>query len=191
MNDPIIKAKANVENVKVTYTSASHIFPRSINSCIADTNEGGAKLDYAASVWAVVERFGEILVVDELNGDSIHRLENVMTMDQVLRIYFDTYWIWLMPTETMNKYQVCSRDPKLIEELPSVARLETPDPVDFPLPDPCYLALHAACAQVSHLSGAREYTEHDLRDLEEMRALAKDGSFASALKFALLRHLDI
>jgi len=30
----------------------------------------------------------------------------------------------------------------------------TPDPVNYPLPNPQYLAIHAACAKVAHMSGA-------------------------------------
>ena len=53
---------------------------------------------YAASVWAVMERFGQVLGVDELNGADIHRAENVMTMDMTLHTLFDALGIWLEAT---------------------------------------------------------------------------------------------
>ena len=53
---------------------------------------------YAASVWAVMERFGQVLGVDELNGADIHRMENVMTMDMTLHTLFDALGIWLEAT---------------------------------------------------------------------------------------------
>ncbi|KZP20503.1 hypothetical protein FIBSPDRAFT_742124, partial [Athelia psychrophila] len=52
-------------------------------------------------------------------------------------------------------------------------------------PDPRYLKLHAACAQVAHLSGAAKYIDNILRDLEEIRVLANDGSSADLLDFQL------
>jgi hypothetical protein len=53
------------------------------------------------------------------------------------------------------------------------------------LPDPQYLALHAARAQVAHLSGAAEYIETTYRKLEDMKVLASNGSSADTLSFAL------
>ena len=44
------------------------------------------------------------------------------------------------------------------------------------LPDPLYLAIHAACAKVCHASGAAEVVEKILRDYEETKVLATDGS---------------
>jgi hypothetical protein len=55
----------------------------------------------------------------------------------------------------------------------------------LPLPDPRYLALHAACARVAHLSGAAEYIETFDRDMETTLVLAKDGSSAKLLAEAL------
>jgi hypothetical protein len=53
---------------------------------------------YASSVWAVMERFGQVLGVDELNGADIHRMENIMTMDMTLHTLFDALGIWLEAT---------------------------------------------------------------------------------------------
>ena len=43
----------------------------------------------------------------------------------------------------------------------------TPDPVKLPLPSPSYLELHAACCKVANLSGADEYVETILREMED------------------------
>jgi hypothetical protein len=48
------------------------------------------------------------------------------------------------------------------------------DPVKYSLPDPAALSLHAACARVTHLSGAAEYIETVL----DVSVLASDGSSA-------------
>ena len=59
---------------------------------------------------------------------------------------------------------------------------------DLPLPNPNYLKIHAACGRVAHLSGAGEYIEKILEDLEDIRVLSKDGPSAHLLSFALQPH---
>jgi hypothetical protein len=54
--------------------------------------------EYAASAWAVMCRMGGILVVDELNGNGSHRLENVMTMEMGLHGLFDSLSLWFKAT---------------------------------------------------------------------------------------------
>jgi hypothetical protein len=51
----------------------------------------------------------------------------------------------------------------------------TPDPVKLPLPSPDLLAFHAACVQVAHLSGACEYIDCFLKDMEEIGVMAHNG----------------
>jgi hypothetical protein len=83
-----------------------------------------------------------------------------------------------------------------VRGLPEVREtVQLPDQVEFtshhpalPLPNPTYLALHAACAKVAHLSGAGEYIEKTMRDLEEISVLSEDGSSAELLKRALSAH---
>ena len=53
---------------------------------------------HAASVWAVMERFGQVLGVEELNGPQIHRIENVMTMSVNFHLAFDSLRIWFEAT---------------------------------------------------------------------------------------------
>ena len=60
------------------------------------------------------------------------------------------------------------------------------DPEKLPLPSPEYLAIHAACARVAHLSGAGEHIDKVLRELEDNKVLSKDGASAEALEHALL-----
>lgn len=62
----------------------------------------------------------------------------------------------------------------------------TPDPVNLPLPSPHLLALHATCAQVANLSGAKKYLDSVFQDMEEMDVLAEDGSSTEVLHHALM-----
>ncbi|GBE80265.1 hypothetical protein SCP_0214820 [Sparassis crispa] len=70
--------------------------------------------------------------------------------------------------------------------LPKHVTFTTTDPELLPVPSPDYLALHAACAKVAHLSGAAKYIDKVLEDLEEMPVLSEDGSSARLLEDALL-----
>lgn len=49
-----------------------------------------------------MERFGQVLSVDELDGAKIHRIENVMTMDVGIHQLFDSLAIWLEATVTVS-----------------------------------------------------------------------------------------
>jgi hypothetical protein len=55
-------------------------------------------------VWAILERFGNKKVFDELNhdGSGIHRLENVLTLNHDVHYFFDTFRLWLEPVETVS-----------------------------------------------------------------------------------------
>ena len=55
----------------------------------------------------------------------------------------------------------------------------------LPLPNPRYLELHAAAANVAHLSGAAQYIDKIFRDLEEVKVQSEDGSSAYLLDGAL------
>lgn len=52
-------------------------------------------------------------------------------------------------------------------------------------PSPRYLGLHYACCKVAHLSGAGEYIDNILRNLQGVTVLAEDGSSSRHLLDAL------
>ena len=66
--------------------------------CISSFIRSAMQHEYAASAWAVMCRMGGILVVDELNGNDGHRLENVMTMEMRLHGLFDSLGLWFEAT---------------------------------------------------------------------------------------------
>jgi hypothetical protein len=65
-------------------------------------------------------------------------------------LFNDTY-----QNET-NRYKLAAVREELLCGLPEYVTFTTPDPVKFPVPNPEYLAIHAACAKIAHLSGAAE-----------------------------------
>jgi len=140
-------------------------------------------------VWAVMERFGDILITEELNGPDIHNLTNIMTMATDYHTSFDNLQLWFEPIPILNQYMVCATRPAFLLGI-QMTVIFTPGE-DYPAPDPCYLHLHAACARVAYLSGAGEYIMTIFRDVESTVVLARDGSSSDLLHHALLLRTDI
>ncbi|KAJ3712859.1 hypothetical protein C8R42DRAFT_615201 [Lentinula raphanica] len=160
-------------------TRLAHIVPDSTYFTLSDNNKKG----YAASVLAVLKRSG--YDVNKINGDTVHSLYNVMTMQRDTHEFFDCLEIYFEETDTVNCYRVIAFDTRIQE--PRTVTLTTPDPVLYPLPDPKLLALHATCAKVAHLSGAGEYLDKIDYDEETIGVLATDGGSFEVLNQALRR----
>ncbi|KAI6028835.1 hypothetical protein F5J12DRAFT_961323, partial [Pisolithus orientalis] len=179
-----MEMKITREGAEGGFTQCVHIFPEFTNANITpDSTEVGSLLNratYAASVWGVLDRFGYSALREELNGPNIHRLENVVTMEESLRIHFDRLWIWFTATEEPNTYKLEGIRDWLISRYPKYVTFSTPDPKNLPLPSPTYLSIHAACAKIAHVSGAGRYIEKIFRCMEGTRALSEDGDGGSA-----------
>lgn len=76
--------------------------------------------------------------------------------------------------------------------------LEFPDEVvfttsldvsEYPLPNPKYLAIHAACCTVANLSGAADYLHKAYQYMEELHVLSEDGGSSSLLAVILHKRL--
>ncbi|KAF8263835.1 hypothetical protein EI94DRAFT_1739875 [Lactarius quietus] len=147
------------------FTECAHIVPDSTYFNVADPSD---KKEYSASVLAVLKRFG--YDVGAINGEKVHSLYNVMTMEHNAHDLFDRLNLWF-------KRRV--RTTKLLLPVRENVMFTTPDPLKS-------LALHAACAQVAHLSGAGEYVDHILRDMEDICVLAHDGTSSEVLHHALM-----
>ncbi|KAK0436852.1 uncharacterized protein EV420DRAFT_1589940, partial [Desarmillaria tabescens] len=66
-------------NTAPCYTRCAHIVPESTYFNVSDQGPSNTKLDYAASVLAVLKRFG--YDIEQTNGTKVHSLYNVMTME--------------------------------------------------------------------------------------------------------------
>ncbi|KAG8894538.1 hypothetical protein FRC00_008795 [Tulasnella sp. 408] len=178
----------------IRITQTAHIFPDSLNQNLVGSGDLlGKKAVYSAPAWAVVERFGLINVLTEsLNGPSIHRVENVLTMSLDVRELFGTLQLWFEATDVPNTYKLCSTDDIIFTlfnpPIPRQVTLESTNS-SIPLPNSDYLKIHGACAKVAHLSGATEYLKAILNEWEERPVLASDGGSADMLSFLLARVL--
>ena len=81
-----------------------------------------------------------------------------------------------------NQYTLRSVHPVVLANLPQTVTFTAQN--NLPLPSSHYLALHAACAKVAHLSGAGDTVD---RDIDTTRVLARDGSSARVLAGAMTK----
>lgn len=157
-------------------TQCAHIIPDSTYFNVSKTTATEkAKRDYAASVLAVLQRFG--YDVKNLNGKKVHSLHNVMTMENQPHDLFDRLELWFEATDILHCYNIRKTDNAFVR-IRNQVTLTTPDASKYPLPSPQLLALHAASAKVSHLSGAGEYLDHIWQDpeMENISVLAHNGA---------------
>ncbi|KAF8576968.1 hypothetical protein K439DRAFT_1365874, partial [Ramaria rubella] len=126
-------------------------------------------------------------------GAGVHCLENILTLEVSIHDMFDSLYLWfeaMYNTSRPGGNGVCSNNPVLITHIPSPVTF-TSMHSSLPLPDPRYLALHAACAKVAHHSGAGEYIETVYRDMDSAEVLASNGSSADVLEAALTQKTGI
>ncbi|KAI5986008.1 hypothetical protein EDC04DRAFT_2589992, partial [Pisolithus marmoratus] len=177
----MLTGKRDYADGGLVWVEAAHIIPEKPNKNIA---EEGRKQFHSAGIWAILSMFTNDDIVEELAGNRIHRLENIMSMQQTCHRAFDELVLWLKPVE-VHMYHVREARQGLKTEMsiPDVVTLSTT--TDFPLPHPAYLALHALCCEVAWMSGAAEYIIDVERRMDQTRVLAKDGSTADILSAAL------
>ncbi|CAE6411930.1 unnamed protein product [Rhizoctonia solani] len=158
-------------------TQAAHILPFSLGN-------------HDAMVWTVLEHFSGMSLLVDLCGQNINRLSNILTLTQDEHFYFGELTAWLeATTDGEHTYRICatSQYHNLPED--SIVQFTTPDAERLPLPDPRFLAIHAACAKVLHASGMGKHIDRVLRDYEETPVLATDGT--SNTLFEALQRISV
>ncbi|KAI0351275.1 hypothetical protein OH77DRAFT_1429787 [Trametes cingulata] len=181
---------SRVDGESIGCTKCCHIFPDSLANVVAGS---AAPTEYeSAPLWTILTRFGCRDICEELGLDSknanLHRLENIMTLDVIVRDTFDQMDLWFEPVndqEHTYKIVLAARVQRLAEGIVPQEVTFTSHHPELPLPSPKYLRIHAACCRIAHMSGAAEYLDLVLHELEEMQVLACDGTSADVLSFAL------
>ncbi|KAF8639378.1 hypothetical protein AX17_001534 [Amanita inopinata Kibby_2008] len=175
--------KPGTGDVVCVGTNCAHIFDEPTNTHVA---KGSKKLEYATSVWPVLEKFGYRNIFMELNGAGMHHLENVITLTLDLHGLWDSLFLCFEATEKPNTYRLWAPHRCFIApHYKTIIEFTTPDPKKLPLPSPVYLAIHASCCKVANLSGAAQYIQKILNDLEYTQVLSEDGASAELLTYAL------
>ncbi|KDQ18928.1 hypothetical protein BOTBODRAFT_184748 [Botryobasidium botryosum FD-172 SS1] len=166
-------------------THAAHIFPEFLGRGEEELNR-----EYTAGACAVMRMFSGIDLGQELNGARVDRLENTLTLHSDIQNAFDRLRLWLEPLKqesTAYCVRAIGAARGYLEELPSNTT-EISGQNGHPRPDPRYLCTHAACCKVANLSGAGQYVEQILRDIERGSSVpSEDGNTAELLLHALSR----
>jgi len=180
----IKSAKAKPEIVQPgtagTYTQAVHVLPFS-------PNEASTRIEAQrpSAIWEIIKKFSGIQL-NELSGDRINCLENVITLCYDAHIAFGNLSTWLEPIEEEPHHYRLRKNEPYILSVPDGSIIRFDDHgTGLPLPDRRYLALHAACARVAHASGAGDLIDEYLCDLEKLKVLSEDGSSMQSLENAL------
>ncbi|KAF8912426.1 hypothetical protein CPB85DRAFT_1220231 [Mucidula mucida] len=192
---PEIKKRALEHHGALVKTQCAHLF--------SESAQGGSKMTISwpvTTAFAFLERFGLSHLVPRPLGGQVNSLFNILTMSYTLHSEFDTFGWWL---EEPNTYDVCAADEsffKYAERPPRRVVLKVdPATVEYcianghpvpELPDSRLIAIRAACARVSHLSGAAEHIEEIIFDRETTTVLANDGGSADLLT-SLLRAVNV
>ncbi|KAK7021198.1 hypothetical protein R3P38DRAFT_3543321 [Favolaschia claudopus] len=190
---PELRALANASGAKRGILKCAHIFSDS------------AKEEYAASAIAILTMFGLHASgnKESLIGGNVNKHFNLITMVDSLHTLFHRLEFWFEEViGEPDTYDICSSDAEFFAVVPAPPRRVTfavdPDVAavckaqgkDAPqLPSPALLAVRAACSRVAHISGAVEQADQILRDLEDISALAEDGSTADLFTSRLLQLL--
>ncbi|KAK0479330.1 hypothetical protein IW261DRAFT_1480294 [Armillaria novae-zelandiae] len=180
-----------VDLVKVAAsTSLGHIFGQSMMDHTAGvTRAARAKLEWAATAAAVIERFAGIPILEELNQNDIHRPENTFTIADGLHAAFDRLSFSLCPIDESeddnNTYEIHTHPPNR-----NASDAHGCNQRKNPLPDHRYFQLHHACVTIAHLSGAGEVVEQLFRDMEDVKVLAEDGGSNHLLSLVLSSRLQ-
>ncbi|KAH9004547.1 hypothetical protein EDB86DRAFT_3240513 [Lactarius hatsudake] len=184
-NADLSAAASSFSPPRVGVTQCAHIIPSSTNKNILESRD---KHEHAASFWNILGCFGYEDLPDKLKGNGIHSLDNVMTLELSVHHSFDQLKMWFEAVKgSPNTYTIKATGPLFLALCKAADCKITLTSADsrFPLPNPEYLEIHAACCRVAHLSGAGEYMDKVLEDLEDTRVLSEDGSTAHMLSFAL------
>ncbi|RPD55394.1 hypothetical protein L227DRAFT_510242, partial [Lentinus tigrinus ALCF2SS1-6] len=174
-----------------TVTECAHIFPQSLGFPSGGhygADEDVLQKNHVATTWAILNRFGYTGMEEELAGSSIHRLENVLTLDAVLHHFFDQLYLWFEAVpDKPHTYRIETRPPYFPDPSEVPREVTFTSRYNLPLPSPKYLRIHAACCRIAHLSGAVEYLDKVYRDREDLGVLAEDGASAPVLSHLLQR----
>lgn len=117
-------------------------------------------------------------VIHLIDGPKIDSPLNALTLSLDYHRLFGEFQIYFEPTGIPYQYKIDSmeRSPFLRDPLFPVTRTLTLSPSrTIDPPNPRLLSVHRAIARIMNLSGAGEYIESILRDMEEVVVRA-DGS---------------
>jgi hypothetical protein len=141
-----------------------------------------------SAIWVNIFRyFPDLRARLNMTPGDVNREDNIMMMLLPLHPYFGNYKLIFEATDTPHRYRVktCRHFPtSYFVWLPQAdtygnryVQFRSHD-ANFPLPNPSFLAVHAAVGNILHATGRGEEIDQLLKDLEGAGSsgLARDGS---------------
>ncbi|OAL62626.1 hypothetical protein A7C99_5008 [Trichophyton rubrum] len=164
----------NKRNDEFGYLQVAHILPHCLTAVASQNTELS---DSKKNVLRILDMF-DPGIIHLIDGPKIDSPLNALTLTHDHHREFGEFKIYFEPTSTQYQYRIDSteQNPSLRDPLFPVTRtlLLSPSRTIDP-PSARLLGVHRAIAKIMNLSGAGEYIEEVLRDLEETDVRA-DGS---------------
>ncbi|KAA8642979.1 HNH endonuclease signature motif containing protein [Aspergillus tanneri] len=164
----------NESNDRFQFLEVAHILPHSLTTVAS----GDAELsDSKKNVLRILDMF-DPGVIHLIDGPKIDSPLNAVTLTLDYHRLFGEFQIYFEPTGVPYQYRIDSteRSPFLRDPLFPVTRTLTLSPSrTIDPPHSRLLGVHRAIARIIHLSGAGEYIETIIRDMEEVD-VRTDGS---------------
>ncbi|KAH9955665.1 hypothetical protein BC827DRAFT_1140816 [Russula dissimulans] len=179
-----ITAKLNLTQETLQITECAYIIPESTFFEVNPESDDNLKLGYSSSVLAVLQRFNR--GIRGFNGEKIHSLLNVITLDHSIHDPFDRLRFYLEAIPEENCYKAMSFSRGILHpQMRQFVTFSTTDAEHLPVPSRELLPLHATCCKVAHFSGAAEYIDRTYLDEQETGVLASDGTSDDKLDYPL------
>lgn len=161
----------NDANAVRSYVECAHIIPFSLAKWKNDKEERAK-----AAIWVhLIRYFPAIESKVNFTRDNINDTHNAMILSLELNRSFGRFDFTFEETRVPHRYRLKNYRPQLLRNLPRTTTLSAHD-LDYALPHPELLKIHAAIAQIFHASGLAKHIDKSFQDLTETSVMAKDGS---------------
>ncbi|OJD20479.1 hypothetical protein ACJ73_08186 [Blastomyces percursus] len=150
----------------------AHILPHSLTQANANS-----QLDDSKKAALMILNMFDCDVSHLVDGVNIDRPFNAMSLTHDLHAHFGNFKVFFEPVPGQeHTYRIDTfLPPGILQDIPVTRTLYLTDDRSIDPPSPRLLALHRAIAHILHLSGAGEYIDNILRDMEET-GIQEDGS---------------
>ncbi|KAF8454859.1 hypothetical protein BDZ91DRAFT_852890 [Kalaharituber pfeilii] len=156
-------------------TEVAHIIPFALGSFPE------SELHAAAIIWDGLYRcFPNLRQNLTFSSGDINETYNAMTLCSTLHTLFGDFGFTLFSTDIENTYKIKTYPgfpSTWVERLPKSMEVQfTAHDGRYLLPSPLLLGVHAAVAQILHMSGMAEQIDKVMRDRDHIGCLAPNGS---------------
>ncbi|KAG5295524.1 hypothetical protein I7I50_08297 [Histoplasma capsulatum G186AR] len=168
------KPLKDLNNDEFEYLEVAHIIPHSLTSISPENSQLSESKQAAHHILKIFDPD----VIYLIEGQNIDSPKNALTLTQKYHRLFGEFEIYFEPTENKHEYKLNTTEerPFLRDPLfPVVRQLYLSPEHTIDPPSPQLLAVHSAVARILKLSGAGEYIENILREMEDP-CVEADGS---------------